>query len=263
MSDVLYEVRSQAAWLTINRPSAHNALSNEVIALLVEHLRRAKADPDVRAVVLAGAGDRAFCAGGDLSQMAASTDEFEDHLGRSRLVGVFNELWGLGKPTIARVQGYALAGGCGLVAACDFAIAGRQAVFGVPEVKVGLWPYMITMPLLHAMTPKQVLQLMLTGERFDADRAEELGLVTTVVEPGDLDAAVSTLVGQLADASPQAVALGRTAFYAAVNSGLETKTQMLQAMLTVGLGMPDAREGLSAFAQKRPAAWAASSGGDA
>lgn len=256
MSDVvLYEVRDRAAWVTINRPDARNALSNEVIAMLVDHLRRAKRDPAVRVVVLAGAGDRAFCAGGDLSQMAESESAYEAHVGRSQLAAIFAELWGLGKPTVARVQGFALAGGCGLAAACDFVVASRDAVFGIPEVKVGLWPYMITVPLLHAMAPKQVLQLMLTAERVDATRAAELGLVSTVVDPEDLDTEIRALVDRLCEAAPQAVALGRTAFYAAVNTGLETKMQMLQAMLTVGLDMPDAQEGLAAFAEKRPAAW--------
>ncbi|TQC47836.1 crotonase [Rhodococcus sp. WS4] len=255
VSDVLYEIHGGAAAVTINRPEARNALSNEVIALLIDGLRRAKADPRVRVVVLAGAGDHAFCAGGDLSQMAEAGGEFEAHLGRSQLATIFTELWNLGKPSIARVQGYALAGGCGLAAACDFLVASEDAVFGIPEVNVGLWPYMITMPLLHAMPPKQVLQLMLTGRRFGAAEAATMGLVTTVVTPAKLDEAVDSLVHDLSKAAPQAVALGRTAFYAAVNTGMESKMQMLQAMLSVGLGMPDAREGLAAFAQKRPPSW--------
>ncbi|ANQ75606.1 hypothetical protein AS032_26985 [Rhodococcus qingshengii] len=256
MSEVLYDVRDGAAFVTINRPEARNALSNQVIAQLIEGLRRAKTDNAVRVVVLAGAGDRAFCAGGDLMQMAEDGGELEAHLGRSQLAAIFTELWGLGKPTIARVQGYALAGGCGLAAACDFLVASDDAVFGIPEVNVGLWPYMITVPLLHALSPKQVLQLMLTGRRFGASEAQSMGLATTVVEASKLDETVATLVRDLSKASPQAVALGRTAFYAAVNTGLEVKLQMLQGMLTVGLGMPDAREGLAAFSEKRPARWA-------
>ncbi|MFI5426627.1 enoyl-CoA hydratase/isomerase family protein [Aeromicrobium sp. UC242_57] len=223
---------------------------------LNDRLRDAKEDPAVRSVVLAGAGDRAFCAGGDLSQMAEAGSEFEAHQGRSQLAEVFGALWDLGKPTIARVQGYALAGGCGLASACDFIVASDRAVFGIPEVHVGLWPYMITVPLLHTMAPKLVLQLMLTGRRFDAAEASAMGLPLTIVAPDQLDAAVESLVLELEKASPQAVALGRTAFYAALNDGLETKMQMLKGMLTVGLGMPDAREGLQAFAEKRPAAWA-------
>ncbi|MGW8813060.1 enoyl-CoA hydratase/isomerase family protein [Gordonia terrae] len=261
MTDVEYETRAGAAWLTINRPDARNAMSNEVIDLLLQGLRAAKADADVRTVVLAGAGDRAFCAGGDLSQMADDGNELEAHAGRSQLASIFTELWGLGKPTIARVQGYALAGGCGLAAACDFVIASERAVFGIPEVNVGLWPYMITAPLLHAMSPKLVLQLMLTGRRFDAAQAQQYGLVSSVVAHDELDRSVDELIRELAKAAPQAVQLGRTAFYAAVNSGLETKLQMLQAMLTVGLTMPDAREGLSAFAAKRQPSWIETPGG--
>lgn len=255
MADVLYDVSGSTATLTINRPEARNALSNEVIGLLTEHLRRAGEDPAVRVVVLTGAGERAFCAGGDLSQMAGPGAEFEAHQGRSGLATVFTTLWNLGKPTIARVQGYALAGGCGLAAACDFLVAADTAVFGVPEVHVGLWPYMITAPLLHSLSPRQVLQLMLTGRRFGAQEAVAMGLATVVVTPEELDGSVADLARELGRAAPQAVALGRTAFYAAVNDGLETRMQMLTAMLTVGLGMPDAREGLAAFAGKRSPHW--------
>jgi enoyl-CoA hydratase len=257
MAVVMYELRGSAAFVTINRPDARNALSNDVIGALREGLLTAKADPAVRSVVLAGAGDRAFCAGGDLAQMARPGDELEAHLGRSLLGEVFATLWELGKPTIARVQGYALAGGCGLAAACDFVVASDAAVFGVPEVGVGLWPYMITAPLLHVLSPKQVLQLMLTGRRIDAQEALSMGLATYVVPPDELDARVSELVDELARAAPQAVTLGRTAFYAAVNTGNEARMQMLKAMLTVGLGMPDAREGLAAFAEKREPQWRA------
>jgi len=255
VSEVIYRTQDSAAVITINRPEARNALSNEVIAGIIEGLRRAASDDAVRSVVLAGAGDRAFCAGGDLSQMGESGNEFEAHMGRSRLAEIFTQMWDLGKPTIARVHGYALAGGCGLAASCDFVVASDDAVFGIPEVSVGLWPYMITAPLLHAMPPKQVLQLMLTGRRFNADEAQRLGLVTEVVSREELDDAVFGLAESLATGSPQAIALGRTAFYATVNTGLETRLQMLRAMLTVGLDMPDAREGLAAFAEKRSPRW--------
>src|ERR1700683_5390186 len=117
---VIVARRGTAACLTINRPAQHNALSNEVLAGLRAAVRDAKSDPDVRSVVITGAGDRSFSAGGDLSQMSSSERNLDNHEGRSQLAGLFKDMWTIGKPTVARVRGYALAGGCGLAAACDF-----------------------------------------------------------------------------------------------------------------------------------------------
>ena len=252
---VLRHRAGRAAYLTINRPEQRNALSNEVLAELRAGLAEAKADRGVRAVVLAGAGDRAFCAGGDLSQMGEDGDELDAHRGRAGLAGVLRDLWELGKPTIARVQGYALAGGFGLAAACDFLVASDRAVFGVPEVGVGLWPYMITVPLLQSMAPKDALRLMLTGRRITAAEGARLGVVSDLVEHGNLDKTVAALVEELAQASPQAVSLGRTTFYSVLNHDVDARLRMLEASLTVNLGLGDAREGLSAFAGKRKPAW--------
>lgn len=253
---VTFERHEAVGFLMINRPDQKNALSNEVIAQLREGIAKAKVDPLVRVVVLRGAGDDAFCAGGDLAQMNDQTvDQFESHMGRSQLALLFRDMWELGKPTIARVPGYALAGGFGLAAACDFIVASDKAVFGVPEVAVGLWPYMITLPLLHWLAPKQVLDLMLTGRRIAAQEASSMGFVSRLVSPAELDGAVTELADKLCAAAPQSVALGRTAFYAAVNHDLDSRVRMLQAHLTVSLTMPDAREGLAAFAEKRKPEW--------
>ena len=253
---VSFEQRGGVGYLMIDRPEQKNALSNEVLAGLREGVARAKRDRDVRVLVLRGAGDEAFCAGGDLRQMNDSTiDPFDAHDGRSQLAYLFRDMWELGKPTIARVPGYALAGGFGLAAACDFIMASDRAVFGVPEIAVGLWPYMITVPLLHWMPAKQVLNLMLTGRRIKAPEAMAMGFVTQVVPHEDLDAALDTLVERLTAASPQAVALGRTAFYTVVNHDLDSRLRMLQAHLSVSLSMPDAAEGVAAFTEKRKPVW--------
>lgn len=247
--------KGSALHLTINRPDRRNALSNEVFAELRAGLAEARSDSAVRVVVLAGAGEKAFCAGGDLRQMGEDGDELAAHRGRAGLAGVLRDLWELGKPTIARVQGYALAGGFGLAAACDFLVASDRAVFGVPEAGVGLWPYMITVPLLHAMPPKDALRLMLTGRRIDAAEGRRLGVVSDVVPHDTLDTAVAELVDELSMAAPQAVSLGRTTFYAVLNNDVDARLRMLEASLTVNLGLEDAREGLAAFAEKRRPAW--------
>lgn len=254
--EVLAERSGGRLTLTINRPGQRNALTDAVVDGLLRGLRAAKADAAVRVVVLAGAGDKAFCAGGDISQMGgAVADAFAAHRARAQFADIFREMWTLGKPTVARVQGPALAGGFGLAAACDFVVASEDAVFGLPEAHVGIWPYMVTAPLLHCMSAKQLLRLMLTGERIGAEAGKALGFVSEVVARGELDAAVDRLAASLLRASPQAVALGRTSFYAFLNHDIEPRLRMLEAMLTVNLGMPDAAEGLASFAEKRPPGW--------
>ncbi|MGE0502786.1 MAG: enoyl-CoA hydratase/isomerase family protein [Rhizobiaceae bacterium] len=251
---VLMERRGSAARLTISRPERRNAINAEVLAGLRAGLAAARDDRAIRVVVITGAGDEAFSAGGDLSDLGDG-DAFDAHRGRSQLTALFRDLWELGKPTIARVQGYALAGGFGIAAACDFIVASEKAVFGVPESGVGIWPYMITVPLLQTMAPKQALKLMLTGERVSAAEGLKLGFVTEVVEHGALDEAVDAFTAKLAQASPQATALGRGAFYAALNHDVDARLRMLEAMLTVNLSMPDAAEGIAAFREKRSPAW--------
>jgi enoyl-CoA hydratase/carnithine racemase len=260
MSVVNYEVVGAAAYLTINRPERRNALSDEVFDGLRDGVRAARENREARVLVLAGAGDRAFCAGGDLRNMNDATDEFAAHRGRAQLAGLLRDLWELGKPTIARVQGYALAGGFGLAVACDFVVASDRAVFGAPEVKSGLWPYMITVPLLHALRPKDALRLMLTGRRVSAEEGARLGFVSELVTHENLDTAVATLVEELAAMSPQAIALGRTAFYAVLNHDVDARLRMLEAALSVNLSFADAKEGLTAFVEKRAPVWGKKSG---
>src|SRR5262245_38167776 len=178
MADEVLTTRDGAvATLTINRPEKRNSLTWEVIATLREGVAAVRADDGVRVLVLAGAGDKAFCAGADLATMADGASAAELHEARGELASLFLDLWDLGKPTIARVQGYALAGGFGLALACDFLIASERAVFGTPEINVGLWPFMITVPMLRSMPPKKALELMMTGRRLGIDEAVRIGFV--------------------------------------------------------------------------------------
>ena len=165
------------------------------------------------------------------------------------------ELWDLGKPTIARVRGFALAGGMGLALACDLVVAAEDATFGTPEIDVGLWPYMITVPLMRSMPPKVALELMMTGRRVAAEEAARLGFVNRVVPVAKLDAAVEELASSLAAKSPAVLRLGRQAFYDVWDQSATDALPLLQAMLTVASGLDDAAEGRAAFAQKRPPTW--------
>ena len=260
-SDLRADRAGAVLTLTIDRPERRNAMTWEVIAGLREHLVRAKADPSVRVVVLAGAGDRAFCAGADLTGMAprdpaGSTDEYADHhLARGWLAELFEEMWALGKPTIARVQGWAMAGGFGLALACDIVVASEQARFGAPELNVGLWPYMVTVPMLRSMPPKKALELMLTSRVVGAEEAERIGFVTRLVPHDRLDAEVTSLAAVLASKPPGVMRLGRESFYAVLDSAATEALPYLHAMLTVTSQTAEAAEGIAAFMEKRPPSW--------
>jgi len=156
---------------------------------------------------------------------------------------------------VARVQGFAMAGGFGLALACDMVVASEQARFGAPEINVGLWPYMITVPLVRSMPPKQALELMLTGRVVDAAEGHRLGFVTRVVPHAQLDAAVSELAATLAAKSPAAMKLGRDAFYAVWDMAAPAALAHLHAMLSLTAQTEDAAEGIAAFLEKRAPRW--------
>jgi enoyl-CoA hydratase/carnithine racemase len=218
-------------------------------------LADAKRDPQVRVVVLTGAGDKAFCAGIDLAGMADGAGWTELHDGRGELGRLFVDLWELGKPTVARVRGYALAAGFGLAVACDLVVAADDAQFGTPEIDVGVWPYMITVPLCRAMPRKTALELMMTGRRVTADEGHRLGFVNRIVPVDGLDAAVDELAAALAAKSPSIMKLGRESFYAVWDQHGEDALRLLHAMLTITTQTDDSAEGIRAFAEKRPPRW--------
>ena len=258
--ELLVSVAQHVATLTINRPAQRNALSWQLMADLRQALVEAKADPSVRVVVLTGAGDRAFCAGADLTGMADGAGYADLHDARGELARVFRELWELGKPTIARVRGFALAGGFGLAMACDLVVAADDAQFATPEIDVGLWPHMITVPLTRSMPPKVALELMMTGRRVDAAEALRIGFVNRVVPvdgAGGLDETTDEVAATLAAKSPVALKLGRDSFYGAWDLAAEDALRYLHPMLTVTASTDAAAEGIAAFRDKRPPRWSA------
>lgn len=254
--ELLVDVTDGVATITLNRPERRNALSFSMMQGLYEVVVAARTDASVRVVVLRGAGEQAFCAGADLGGIA-DNDAFVDlHDARGALAQLFRAMWALGKPTIAAVRGYALAGGFGLACACDLVVASDDAVFGTPEINVGLWPYMITVPLLRSMPAKYVLDLMMTGRRIDADEALRVGAASRVVPVAAHDLAVHELATQLAGQAPVAMRWGRESFYRTLeqpDSG--TALSYLQTMLTLTTNTDDAAEGVAAFAQKRAPKW--------
>lgn len=255
MAEVEYVVDRSIARITINRPEQRNAMSFEVMRGLRDAMRRARSDDAVRVAVLTGAGDRAFSAGADLGSMTDAGNVASAHDARGLLADLFRDMWALGKPIIGRVRGYALAGGFGLAMSCDLVIASDDAQFGVPEVDVGLWPYMVTVPLLRAIPPRIAFELMATGRRLDAHEAAALGLVNRVVPGDQLDGNVDDLATSLAAKSPLVMRWGRDSFYRALEMRADDALDYLQTMLSITAMSEDAAEGIAAFAEKREPRW--------
>ena len=251
---VRFAVEDGQALLTIDRAEARNALSAEVVAALADGLRRAETEAAVRVVVLTGAGNRVFSAGGDLGGMGQ--DGFlAGHEARRRYGLLLEQLGAFPKPTVARLNGHALGGGLGLVCACDLAVAAEHAELGTPEVDVGLFPMMVLAWLQRHLGRKRALEMVLTGARLQAREALLWGLVNRVVPEAELDGATRALVGQLAGKSQAVLALGKRAFRRAEGLPLESATELLSAELSLNLTTEDAAEGVLAFLSKRPPEW--------
>jgi enoyl-CoA hydratase len=259
------ERRGPALWLTIDRPERRNALSAEVIAVLLEKIESASTDPDVRVIVLTGAGDRAFCAGADLAGTspvvtgAAAAAGAETGPGERPVCRGLPELLTAivdhSKPVVARVNGLALAGGFGLALACDLVVAADTAEFGTPEVNVGLWPFMITAVIQRTVPRKVATELMMTGRRMPAEEAARWGLVNRVVPVAKLDATVDALVAELASKSPLVLRVGKESFRRAADMPFDEALRFLLEMLDVHLSSEDAAEGIAAFLARRPPNW--------
>jgi len=252
---ILYDDRdAPVARITLNRPDKRNPIGPVTAGELVHAFTCAREEPAVRVVVLTGAGT-VFSAGGDLSMMSGSGDAGGSPAQPASLVDLFTTMHRLGKPIIAMVNGPALAGGLGLMVACDLVVAAEDASFGTTEIKLGLWPMMITAEITRNVGRKQALELMLCGERIDAAEARRIGLVTRVVPRDRLEEEVTALARLLADHSPAAVALGLRAFYTTQDMDHEGALRHLQGELGKVLALEDAAEGISAFFQKRKPNW--------
>lgn len=251
---IRYETGDGRATLTIDDPERRNPMSVETMERLAEAARRALDDPEVRVIVFTGAGDRAFSAGGDLAAGFVD-DPIGLHRARGGLAGLFRLLRRGGKPTVARVNGHALAGGFGLAVSCDVTICADDVKLGVTEIGVGLWPMMITAVLAAGVSRKAALELMMTGRIIDPREAREIGAVSRVVPRSQLDPTVDEVVEMLASKSPATLRLGRDAFYGVADLGFDAALDRLQGGLTAVALTDDSREGVSAFLEKRPPRW--------
>jgi len=242
--------------VAIDREARRNALDRATLEELEAAFAAAGAEESVRVVVLRGAGTRAFCAGADLEELLAhqTIDDRRRHFdGVARVIAAMHRI---GQPVIARVQGFALAGGLGLAVAADFTIAAESAVLGLPEIALGLLPMVVSAPILRATgSRKTVLDLVLTGRRVSAAEGRELGLVTRVVADERLDAEVGELAAQLASLSPAALRLGKEAIYAMTEMEYGAALRYLREMIVLTALTEDAQEGIRAFFEKRRPVW--------
>jgi enoyl-CoA hydratase/carnithine racemase len=246
---ILVEDRGPVGRITLNRPDKRNPIGPATCGELVAALAALEANADVRVVILTGAGT-VFSAGGDLTAMAGAAEGPS-----ASLVDLFTTMHELGKPIIAMVNGPALAGGLGLMVACDLVIASDTAVFGTTEIAVGLWPMMITAEITRSVGRKMTLEMMLTGRKLVASEAVVCGLINRAVPAAELEAETMKLASELAERSPAAIKLGLHAFYRSQDMELEPQLRYLQAELGRVLALEDAREGIAAFLQKRKPEW--------
>lgn len=253
-ASVRIDREDDVAILTIDRPERRNAINPEVTRALRAALAEAEADDSVRVAVLTGAGDKAFCAGGDLGGMTADS-KVGQHRERAEVGDLFAAMRASRLPIVARVNGHALAGGFGLMLACDLVVAADDAEMGMPEIDVGLWPFIVTAIAQRDVPRKLALELMLTGRRIPASEGARWGFVNRVVPRGDLDAAVAELTKAIVSKSPLIAALGKTSFYRAEDMSFEAQLDYLAGMLTVCLESEDTVEGVTAFMEKRAPRW--------
>ncbi len=240
--------------ITLNRPERRNAIGPQMSSELLYALADAEQEPSVQVVILTGAG-KAFCAGGDFAQMTQSNETEPLLPARGDYADLLLAMLHSTRPIIARVNGLALGGGLGLVAASTFALAADSAELGTPEVQVGLFPMMISAVLERLVPRRALLQMMLLGERFPAPRAVELGLLNRAVPAEQLDLEVDKLASALSEKSPSTLALGLRAFADQSDMPLAQALPLLRERLSACLLTEDAQEGLLAFLQKRPPVW--------
>jgi 3-hydroxypropionyl-coenzyme A dehydratase len=252
---VKYEVAEGVATVTLNNPEKRNMLSGQMLVELVDAMKTARDAEEVRAVVLTGAGDKAFCAGADLGGFAADVPLVAKHFASDLFLEFFRLMPRLGKPSLCAANGHVLAGGMGLALSCDLLIAKEGATFGTPEINVGAFPYMIMAIIYRNVPRKKVNEMMLLGERLSAEQAVECGLANKVVAAEEFDAAVAEWAGKLASKSPVLMRLGHDAMYRQQDMAVDDALDYLRSQLSLTFSTEDIVEGVTAFFEKREPQW--------
>jgi len=251
LEQVLLALEGHVATITLNRPEQRNPLSAVMLRDLATAFRWCRHEPEVRVTVLTGAGDRAFCAGADLSSFDGGMTDLERHRSRDLFVELFALMASLGKPIVGRINGHALAGGLGLACSCDLLVSTDTATFGTPEINVGIWPMMIQAILARNLPRKVLLEMEMLGDRWTATQMEAFGLINRVVPHDQLDGAVKDIVDKLAKKSPVAMRLGRDSFYRQQDMEFNAALAYLHSQFTLITLTEDSKEGIKAFFEKR------------
>ncbi len=249
--ELLAEQRGPVLWLTIHREARRNAVSHSVLAALARAIEGAQSQRGIRAIVLTGAGDKAFCAGADLQAEQAFTTDYSEPQGH--VARVLRAARASNVPLVARVNGACMAGGMGLLAMCDLAVAARHATFGLPEVKVGVFPAQVLSVLQHLIPRRKLAEICLTGEPLTSAEALEYGLVNYVDD--DLDAKLQWLLERLLDKSPAAIRRGLYTMKKIEAMSFEESMAFTESQIALFTLTEDAKEGQAAFREKRKPVW--------
>ncbi len=246
------EQRGPVLWLTITREERRNAMSHGVLAAMAQAITVAQTQRSVRAIVITGAGTKAFCAGADLQSAKAFTTDYSEphgHLAQVLRVARMSTV-----PLIARVNGACMAGGMGLMSMCDMAVSASHAVFGLPEVKVGVFPAQVLSVLQHLIPKRKLAEMCLTGEPITSAQALEYNLVNYVDE--DVDAKLQWLLERLLDKSPAAIRRGLYTMKKVEAMAFEESMSFTESQIALFTLTEDAKEGQKAFQEKRKPVWA-------
>ena len=250
MTDLLYEVKDRIAWVTINREKQRNAISYDAIQLFLTYLDQAEADPQVRVVCLTGAGDKVFCSGADLGSAMQEAPDIKEMM-FTQYARLLTRISQFPKPTLAKINGHCLAGGTGFMLACDIVIAQEDALFGTPEVNVGLFPMMIGALIFRNVLRKKAMEMILLGEKLTAVKALEMGMITRVLPKGDLNKETKKILFSLSAKSPGGMKIGKQAFQEVEGLPLGQAIETLAVKLGEVAATKDAAEGITAFLEKR------------
>ncbi len=254
---ILASIKDHVATIILNRPDKHNALTGEMMEDFVSILNEMNNRSDVRVLLLTGAGEKSFCSGADLGGMSENNEQhilnYKAHV--TKYKNCLLAIHQLKKPVIAAVNGYALAGGLGLAAVSDITFANESALFGAPEINVGLWGMMISAPLFQTIGSKKTYELFYTGKKVNALEAKEMGLVNAVYPDSELMGEVTQFSRQLAKRNPTALTLGREAMQMIQGMDYEKSLNYLRDQVVILGETEDSKEGMTAFLEKREAIW--------
>src|SRR4030081_2980264 len=251
LEQVAVSLDEHVATVKLNRPEQRNPLSAVMLRDLAAAFRWCQREPEVRVIVLTGAGDRVFCAGADLSSFDGGMSDLERHRSRDLFVELFTLMSSLGKPIVGRINGPPLAGGFGLACACDLLVSTDTASFGLPEINVGIWPMMIQAILSRNLPRKILLEMEMLGDRWTATQMEGFGVINRVVPHDQLDTAVKEITDKLAKKSPIAMRLRGGSFYRSQDMEFGAALHSLHSQFTLITLTEDSKEGIQAFFDKR------------